>query len=342
VGGKIASVVPESRLPAEVAAKEMERVQQMIPHVHLQQELRCEDIEQLKADFEFIVIATGAQRPRTLPVPGNEKMITALDFLSRSKTGEVRPGKRVVIIGAGNVGCDAATEAHRYGATEITLIDIQEPASFGKEREDAEAVGAAFRWPVFTEKITDDGVVLTDGEVIPADTVIVAIGDAPDLTYLPETVDVKNGFIDVDEQYQTTDPRIYAIGDVVKPGLLTDAIGSGRKAALAIIDRIKGEDYRLEPLEMIDRQRIKLEYFDPRITDFADVDECGSQCSSCGACRDCGTCVSVCPETAISKIELEYNAFEYVVDENRCIGCGFCAGACPCGIWDMKENEPIG
>ncbi len=342
VGGKITSVIPESRLPMEVAAKEVERVRQMIPHVHLQQELKREDIYQLKADFEFIVIATGAQKPRTLPVPGNEKMIAALDFLSQAKTGDVRPGKRVVIIGAGNVGCDAATEAHRFGASEITLIDIQEPASFGKEREDAEAVGAVFRWPVFTEKITDEGVVLKDGEIIPADTVIISIGDAPDLSFLPETVAVKNGFVDVDDRYQTSDPQIFAIGDVVRPGILTDAIGSGRKAALAIIDRLSGEDHQLESREMIDRQRIKLEYFDPRIVEFEDMDDCGSQCSSCGACRDCGTCVSICPETAIRKIDLKNDAFEYVVDGDRCIGCGFCAGACPCGIWNMKENEPIG
>ncbi|MGA7875136.1 MAG: NAD-binding protein [Desulfoferrobacter sp.] len=53
----------------------------------------------------------------------------------------------MVVIGAGNVGCDAAAEVHRLGAEEITLIDIQEPLSFGKEREEAEAVGAKFRWP---------------------------------------------------------------------------------------------------------------------------------------------------------------------------------------------------
>ena len=87
-----------------------------------------------------------------------------------------KPGKRVVIIGAGNVGCDVATEAHRLGAASVTLIDIQEPASFGAEREAAEAVGAQFRWPCFTKAIIQEGVELTDGEVLPADTVVVSIG----------------------------------------------------------------------------------------------------------------------------------------------------------------------
>ncbi len=65
------------------------------------------------------------------------------------------------------------------------------------------------------------------------------------------------------------------------------------------------------------------------------------KCSSCGACRDCGLCVSICPESAISKIEPADGEYEYIVDEDRCIGCGFCAGACPCGVWNLVENSPI-
>ena len=49
----------------------------------------------------------------------------------------------------------------------------------------------------------------------------------------------------------------------------------------------------------------------------------------------------ICPEGAIRKIEKEPPEYEYVVDENLCIGCGFCAGACPCGIWNLVENDPL-
>jgi ferredoxin len=93
---------------------------------------------------------------------------------------------------------------------------------------------------------------------------------------------------------------------------------------------------------VIDINRISLEYLDPRIVHYEDMDQCGSQCSSCGTCRDCGICVAMCPESAISRKALEGATFEYVVDPERCIGCGFCAGACPCGIWDLVENTPIG
>ena len=142
-------------------------------------------MEQLEGDFDAVVVAVGASEPGTLPVPGAERLITALDFLVDAKTDGIKPGKRVVIIGAGNVGCDVATEAHRLGAEEITLLDVQKPASFGKEREDAEAAGAKFKWPVFTKEITEEGVVLQSGELIPADTVFVSIGDQPNIDFLP-------------------------------------------------------------------------------------------------------------------------------------------------------------
>jgi heterodisulfide reductase subunit A-like polyferredoxin len=172
--------------------------------------------------------------------------------------------------------------------------------------------------------------------------VVISIGDIPDLEFLPQEVAAENGFIVVNEYYQTTMPKIFAIGDAVKPGLLTDAIGSGRIAAAAIIDLLENKRPECDDRQMIDLERISLEYFDPRITRFEDLGSCGEQCSSCGACRDCGVCVEVCPEAAISRAEKENKDFEYIVDETRCIGCGFCGGACPCGVWNLVENEPLG
>ena len=81
IGGKISRVIPESRLPKEVMTKELKRVKEVLPHVHLQQPLKPDEVQQLREDFDFVVIATGAQKPRMLPVPGNERAVTALDFL---------------------------------------------------------------------------------------------------------------------------------------------------------------------------------------------------------------------------------------------------------------------
>ena len=341
LGGKIQSVIPNSRIPKSILEDELERVRKIIPHIHLQQRLEKDDIEQLKLDYDFVVIATGAQKPRELPVPGQEKMIPALDFLRQSKAGDIHVGSRVVIIGAGNVGCDAATEAHRLGAKDITLIDIQEPLSFGKERKAAEAIGAKFRWPCFTESVTDEGVRLTNGELIPADTVIISIGDAPDLSFLPDTVKSKNGFIEVNDIFQTTDPKIFAIGDVIGLGLLTDAIGAGRKTAMAIDAISAGKEPEKETRQVIDLSRVKVEYFDPRQEHMEGLEQCASGCASCGTCRDCEICITICPQSAISKLEKDSGEFELVVDAEKCIGCGFCAGVCPCGIWALIENEPM-
>ncbi|MCF8052218.1 MAG: FAD-dependent oxidoreductase [Desulfobacterales bacterium] len=342
LGGKIASAIPESRIPKEVVDAELSRMREVIPHVHLQQQVTRTDIEQLREDYDFVVVASGARTPRTFPVPGKERAVAALSFLEAAKAGKAKVGRKVVIIGAGNVGCDVAAEAHRLGAEQITLIDIQEPASFGKERKAAEAAGAEFKWPVFTREITKDGVVLADGELLEADTVLLSIGDAPDLSFLPDEVATANGFVAVNELYQSSDPKIFAVGDAVRPGLLTDAVGAGRTAAAAIADILAGKRPEYSPKKMIDKERVKLEYFDPRVVVYEDLNQCGSQCSSCGACRDCGICAAICPQTAISRHEAAPGDWEYVVDPDRCIGCGFCAGACPCGIWDLVENTPMG
>ena len=62
------------------------------------------------------------------------------------------------------------------GAVDITLIDVQKPAAFGKEREDAEKCGAQFRWPVFTKEINSQGVKLESGEILQANIVVISIG----------------------------------------------------------------------------------------------------------------------------------------------------------------------
>jgi Fe-S-cluster-containing hydrogenase component 2 len=49
----------------------------------------------------------------------------------------------------------------------------------------------------------------------------------------------------------------------------------------------------------------------------------------------------MCPQGAIRRKELGGTSYEYAVDETLCIGCGFCAGACPCGVWDLNENQPL-
>lgn len=337
LGGKITSSIPSSRVPKEVVEAEVERAAEVLPHVHLQQELKRTEFEELKDEYDYIVLAMGAQKPRIIPVPGHERLYPALTFLKDAKKGKAKVGRKLIIIGAGNVGCDVATVAAGVGAEEITLIDIQEPASFGKERKEAEAVGAKFKWPCFTKEITEKGVLLQSGELLEADTVIMSIGDAPDVDFLPDNISLDRGHVVVNEEFQTTDSQVFAIGDIVRPGLLTHAIGHGRRAAEVIDDLFNNRRPLSDTRGMIDYTRMTLEYFDPRVIEFSDMNHCGSECSSCGTCRDCYICDTICPQSAISRRKLENGGFERIVDPDKCIACGFCANSCPCGIWDMKE-----
>lgn len=346
LGGKIRDVIPDSRFPVAVFEEELARLQDVLPRIHLDGPLTADDFQEMRQKYGWLVLATGASRPRQLPVPGHERAWSALDFLKQAKANQITPGSRVVIIGAGNVGCDVATEAHRLGARAITLLDVQEPASFGKEREEAEAAGATFRWPCVTQEITDAGVVLDSGELLPADTVVISIGDVPDISYLPPETETKRGYPVVDTHYQTSLPNVFAIGDMVRPGLLTDAIGAGRQVAEHIAAAVYTRGAHTPemiticaPRPVIDRRRITLEYFDPRDQNLKELGHCGSQCASCGTCRDCSICVTVCPQAAIERQELEGGNYEYRVLAERCIGCGFCAGACPCGVWGVVVND---
>lgn len=345
LGGKMSSAIPESRIPKDVLDAELTRLREVIPHVHLSQPMSRDEFEQLKNDHDFVIVAAGASKPRKIPVPGADLAPTSLDFLRDAKKNKAKVGKRVVIIGAGNVGCDVAVEAHRLGAESITLIDIQEPAAFGKERKHAEEAGAQFKFPCFTKEITPKGVLLTDGELVPADTVVFAVGDSPDVAFLPETVALERGFVKVDEFFRTTDSKVFAVGDVVKIGLLTEAVGAGRKAAGFIDDVFQGKRPQSDTTKMIEYDRMQLAYFDPRMTqsDMEDLEHCSHQCASCGSCRDCGLCEQLCPTGAITRIEGKTKKdYERVVNADKCIGCGFCAGTCPCGVWDLVENTPIG
>ncbi len=67
-----------------------------------------------------MVVAVGTHEPRKIPFPGSERVITALDFLKTTKTKKpMKVGKQVLIIGAGNVGCDVACEAYRTGPNRL-------------------------------------------------------------------------------------------------------------------------------------------------------------------------------------------------------------------------------
>ncbi len=351
IGGKLAQVIPWERLSQAIWDQEIQRFLET-PNIStsLGFEMSKEKFVELQNEYDYIVIAVGTHAPKTIPFPGHEKVLPALDFLKRAKSNTPIPvGKEVVIIGAGNVGCDVACEAYRLGAKKVTLVDIQKPLAFGKEKEAAEGLGATFQWPVVTDKITDEGLWTKDGELLPAQTVIISIGDVPSLSFLPETVETINvggaDWITTDKAHVTSDAKVLAVGDVERPGLATHALGAGKTAAEYIIADCKGFEWQPFAKEVIPQKALTITHYLPTETGNTEASQ-ADRCLSCGSCRDCHLCETICPTGAISRRELVFDTiagyhtehgenYEYISDDQKCIACGFCADTCPCGIWTM-------
>ena len=142
--------------------------------------------------------------------------------------------------------------------------------------------------------------------------------------------------MEVDEFGRTNIENVYAIGDVIEEGLLTDAIGHARKVSYFIDSELSGKEFSWDNRDVIPYERVKWQYYEKSKNAVSPEDE-ADRCFSCGYCRDCHICELTCFEQAISRIEKEDGYFEYVVDDNKCIGCGFCEAVCPCGIWVMYD-----
>ncbi len=110
-----------------------------------------------------------------------------LDFLKKVNLGQKpKVGKHVVVIGCGNSGMDTVVGAYQMGAESVVAIDVQQPAAFKKEIRHVEELGGKLVWPFMTTRITDEGIYADDGRFIPADQVIVSIGEEPVLDFLPD------------------------------------------------------------------------------------------------------------------------------------------------------------
>ena len=342
LGGKLSQVIPWERLPKAIWESEIDRfVNQKNIKVNFGVSMTKEKFAKLMKDYDHVIVAVGTHQPRTIPFPGHERVIPALDFLKEAKSKKPpKVGKQVVIIGAGNVGCDVACEAYRLGAEEVTLVDIQKPLAFGKEKAAAEELGAKFRWPVQTKEVTEDGLIDAAGQLLPAQTVIISIGDVPALKFLPETVEVLTvggaAWIKCDKTGLTTDPKVSAVGDVERPGLATNALGAGKNTADALVARFKGLEYKPFEKDLIAQTDLTLAHYEPVCAPASSETEIADRCLSCGTCRDCHLCESICPTGAISRQKLENGSYRYLSDDSKCIACGFCANTCPCGIWVMQ------
>ena len=343
IGGKLRQVIPFERLKKSCLDAELNRIKDCGIDFKLNTRITKSAFEDIEKEYDAVIIACGAHNPLVLPVEGNERLVKGLDFLKAVKNGEkLNIGEKVVVIGAGNAAMDVIIEAYNCGAHEVTAIDIQKPAAFDKEIEHCKSLGAKVMYPCFTQKITDEGVILKDGTLLEADTVIISIGDRPMLDFLPSDWLDERGMIKLNRFKQTANEKVFACGDVIKQGLFTNAIADGNNAAKNVINLFSSKELdTFDKLPQLPRDKVKTEYYQglspAKVQEIDPWDE-KDRCLSCGLCRDCEFCLQACPEQAISKYVNEKGETIYVSNDERCIGCGICAGVCPCGVWTMKDN----
>lgn len=342
LGGKIELCIPRERLPHKILVKELSRFNEIGVNTYLGKAINKKEFEKIYKSHDVVIVACGAHKPRKIEFPGSEDTMPAIDFLKGVNFGKKfsLKNKKVVVIGAGNVGMDVASQAFNCGASLVTAIDIQKPAAFGKEMELAKEKGTEILCPKITERYDKKAKKLyfKDGTFIDADLVIMSIGESPILDFLTSDIHTEKGWIAVNELGQTSDVKVFAIGDATKPGLVTHAIGQGRVVADVIHSQLMHYDYMPEIKEVIPYERIKTDYYDICRFDKFEPKKEANLCMSCATCRDCHMCEATCYWGAIKRVGHKDGSYEYVVDDGKCIGCGFCAGICPCGVWDMVEN----
>jgi NADH-quinone oxidoreductase subunit F len=302
-GGMMSCAIPEYRLPRRPLFAEIENIQRAGVEIRCGQELgRDFTLDELldRLGFQAVVLAIGAHRSRQLGVAGEEKagVINGLDFLRSvaldsclralgahgsgipglAKAGdnqmrealvatipELR-GKRVGVVGGGDVAIDAARVALRLGAREVHVMyrrtgDDMPATHLPEEIEGALHEGVRFQTLVNPVEVLGNGSVAgvrlmrqrladfdntarrkpvameSESYTLPLDILIPAIGQTPDLSWMtPEQFTVTRGktFV-VNEAFGTSRPGVFAAGDAVTgPATIVQAIAHGNLVAVAV------------------------------------------------------------------------------------------------------------
>ncbi|AEF93696.1 Glutamate synthase (NADPH) [Desulfotomaculum nigrificans CO-1-SRB] len=277
-GGMMRVGIPEYRLPKKWVDLEVGLIEKLGVEIKLNTALGKDiTIDGLFSQgYKAIFLGVGAQKGLKLNVPGEDLngVVPAVDMLRRIGLGEkVDLGRKVLVIGGGNVAMDAARVSRRLGA-EVHVLSLEAegklPASAEEIREAIEE-GITFHYATGVKKVNGNGRVtgLTavnvlsmfdeQGRFAPTygdqlteftevDSVVVAIGQTPDLSFVgdkPLANERGNRLVADPDTLATNVPGIFAGGDAFTgPRLLIDAVGAGKRAAESIHRYLQGEDLK--------------------------------------------------------------------------------------------------
>lgn len=280
-GGVLSYGIPEFRLPKDLVAKEIETVEKLGVNIETNVIVgRSVTIDELmEQGYEAVFVGSGAGLPRFLNIPGENllgvysanEFLTRVNLMKAYKFPEtptpVKVGKKVAVVGAGNVAMDAARTAKRLGAEEVYIVyrrSEEELPARAEEVHHAKEEGIIFKllnnpcaihgedgWVTGIEVIKQElgepdesgrrspKPVEGSNYVIDVDTVVIAIGQSPNPLIRQTTpgLDTQKwgGIIVEEDTMKTSKDGVYAGGDTVTgAATVILAMGAGKKAAKAI------------------------------------------------------------------------------------------------------------
>ena len=282
LGGMLRYGIPDYRLPQEVLERDIEHILttgiNVITDVSIGRDVTMEDIQK---SYDAVYISIGAHNDKKIGIEGEdaENVVSAVSLLRRIDEGNAPDftGKRICVIGGGNVSMDATRTAKRLGAESVTCVyrrRVDDMTALAEEIEEAMAEGCQIlplQAPARIEKDAEGKVAALwtvpqiigpygkDGrpKPIPADVpefriacdyVIVAIGQAIDARPF-EAIGIKTfkGMIQAEDTSSVADvDNVFAGGDAVSgPATVIRAVAAGKVAA-ANIDAYLGFEHKIK------------------------------------------------------------------------------------------------
>ncbi len=281
-GGVLVYGIPEFRLPKSLVQAEIDNLTKKGVKIELNTVAgKTITFEEILSDFDAVFIGSGAGLPMFMNIPGENLngVYSANEYLTRvnlmkaylpGSSTPVQKGRKVAVIGAGNVAMDAARTALRLGAEKVSIVYRRGKDEMPARKEEihhAEEEGIAFELLTNPVQMTGENgwvkglecVRMELGEpdsskrrtaveikgsnfVLEADMVIVALGTSPNpliKSSLPQIAVNPKGTLIVDEDMMTSVDGVYAGGDAVTgAATVILAMGAGRKASKAIIEKL--------------------------------------------------------------------------------------------------------
>jgi formate dehydrogenase (NADP+) beta subunit len=269
-GGMMHFGIPAYRLPRDVLAAEIARIEAMGVRIVLNH--KVEDLAREKAEggFDAAFVAVGAHLSRRVEIPARDagRMLDALDYLRDVEAGAApKLGRRVAIYGGGNTAIDTARTALRLGHEPVIIYrrDRGHAPAHQEEVEDALAEGVKVHWlrtiksiegsrlEVEVMELDETGRPRPTGvvETLEADDLVMALGQETDTGFLdtfPEIERKADGTVVVGPDFMTGAEGIFAGGDMVPAErMVSVAVGHGKQAARHMDAWLRGERHEPGP-----------------------------------------------------------------------------------------------